>query len=222
MSFPFYFDFGLPFYSSRYPKIDYVLLTGAPIVPVSLDEMKAQARVDPTITSEDTYFTMLAKAAVTAAENYMRRDLINKTYYAFMNNFPWSSSTGIELTRSKLQSITAIQYLVSGVLQTVSSSTYYITNNTDFGSIYLVNGQGWPADTDVRKQAVRITFVAGYGTLATDIPEEIKIGLLNHITFMYQQRGDSGDAGFSSSIPQLSLDIYDQFKIYSLGIRQEL
>jgi uncharacterized phiE125 gp8 family phage protein len=229
MSFPFDVYFGAPGTKYCYPRIDYVLQTGPAALPVTVDEVKQQARIDPSITSEDTYLTLLINAAVTAAENYMRRDLINKTYYAFMdyfpsylNAFPNYPYVGIELTRSKLQSITAIEYLVSGVFQTFSSANYYFTNDTDFSSIYLVQGQSYPENVDTRKQAVRITFVAGYGATSSNVPIEIKLALLNHITFMYQQRGDSGDAGFSASIPELALDIYDQFKIYSLGTRQTL
>ncbi len=222
MSYGFDFFVGFPYFYNRYPKIDYVLKTAAVSLPVSLSEAKQQARVDQTITVEDTYFTFLIKAATTAAENYTRRDLINKTYYAFMNCFPVGSCQGIEITRSKLQQVVSIEYLVNGVYQTVDPSIYYFTNNNDFASIYLFPTKGWPSNADSVRQAIRITFVAGYGVDSTFVPDEIRFGLLSHITFMYQQRGDSGDAGFSASIPEISLGFYDQFKIYSLGVKQEL
>lgn len=221
MSYGFDF-FNIPFYVNRYPKIDYVLKTASASLAVTLTEAKQQARVDVLITSEDTYFTFLIKAATTAAENYTRRDLINKTYYGFMNYFPNNLCSGLQITRSKLQQIVAIEYLVNGVYQTVDASNYYFTNNTDYSSINLYPTKSWPANADMVSQAVRITFVAGYGADLTYVPDEIRFGLLSHVAFMYQQRGDSGDAGFSASIPEIALGFYDQFKIYSLGVQQDL
>lgn len=203
-------------YGAPEPRINYLLMTGTAVTPVSLDEVKAQARLDPSDTSEDTYLTSLINTATTFAEGYTGRDLINKTYIAYLDRFPYSQCQGLELRRSKLQSITTLQYYVNGVLTTWSSSNYYITNSADYSAIYLVSTSSWPSDCDVRKQAVKITFVAGYGADATFVPAEFKQGLLQHITAMYQARGDACDGGCEQSLPATAKAIYDQFKIYTI------
>jgi len=120
----------------------------------------------------------------------------------------------IEIERSKLQSITSIQYYKDGSLTTVSSSIYYITNNPDFASIYLVDGQEWPADVDNRKQAVQITFVAGYGATGSSVPSDLKIAMLEHIAAYYENRGDCADC--TENIPAFSRQIYASNKIYKV------
>ena len=207
--------FGFP-YRNFCPDIQYVLNTGSASAPITKDQLKLQAK----ITSGDVENDLLdiyIKTAVRQCENYIRRDLINKSWFAFLDFFPPYRDKGILLLRSKLQSITSIQYKVDGVFQTFSASDYYITNNPAFSSIFLKPEKVWPTDADTNiKQAVLITFVSGYGATAADVPDNIKTGLLEHATFMYQSRGDSADGGFSANMPATVKAIYDSEKIWQL------
>lgn len=198
------------------PCIDYELTTPAAVMPVSLAELKANARLDASDTSEDTYLTLLINSVTMHAEDIMRRDIINKTYTGRMDYFPTDGSSPIEIRKSRLQSITSIKYYVDGVLQTFSSAKYYITKEADYGSIYLTEGESWPSDADSRKQAVEIIFVAGFGAAAVNVSDEIRLALLQHATFMYQSRGDACDGGCSKFMPDTSKETYLANKLYSL------
>jgi uncharacterized phiE125 gp8 family phage protein len=199
----------------RVPFNQYVLVTPASALPISLDEVKTQAKLDADDTSEDTYLQSLILAAVNRCESYIRRDLINKTYRLYLNRFPYSDTVGIEIKRSKLQSISFLKYYLDGVLTTLSSANYYFADSADYSSIYLIEDVSWPTP-DTRRQAVQIEFVAGYGSSATSVPDDIRQALLQHVTFMYQSRGDSGDGGFSDSLPATTEQIYKYRKIYSI------
>lgn len=199
------------------PNIDYVLKTPAAVTAITVTELKEQAILDVSDTSQDTYLTGLIKTVTSYAESSMRRDIINKTYTAHINSFPSYSSQGIELQRGKLQSITSVKYYIDTVLTTLSSATYYTTTSENYGSIYLVDGNSWPT-ADTRQQSVQIEFVAGFGATATTVPDDIKLALKEHATFLFQSRGDTADGGFNEKIPAISKAIYESYKIYTLGI----
>lgn len=187
------------------PQIDYDLITGTSTLAVSLSDAKAWLRIDSS--AEDTLITNLIYSATTYFELTTGRDLINKTYACYPDNFPgnytsyavlvpyslYANNSPIQLKKSRVQSITSIQYYKDGVLTTFSSANYYVTKEADnFPWIYLVDGASWPSDVDNRAQAVVITFVAGYGSADTNIPYDIKQCLLQMVDYLYENRGDCG------------------------------
>lgn len=194
--------------------IDYTLVTGTAVQVVTTAEAKIALRIDSTNTSEDSFIATLISAATTYFEILSGRDLITKTYKTFLDNFPnvtngyaalayypyLTEQCGIVIKKSKMQSITAIEYYVNGVLVTVDSAKYYITEESDeFGAIYLVSGQSWPQDADNRKQAVKITLTAGYGSTASAVPDDYKQIITQMVVYLYENRGDCG--GDCSKLP---------------------
>lgn len=190
--------------------IDYILVTGAgDTLPVSLTNVKAWLKIPSTLSADDTLITALIKAAAGYFEKVTGRDLITKTYKTYLDRFPyisdldyysgWSNlypkynDNGIVIRKSKLQSITSIQYYYEGSLTTWDSSNYYTTSENDFSAIYLADGISFPSDVDTRKQAVEINFTAGYGVADTDVPEDVQQSLLQFISYLYENRGDCSD-----------------------------
>ncbi len=191
-------------------------VTVAPVnLPVSLDDVKEHLRLDPTDTSQDAYLTLLIKTATSFAEKYTRRTFIDTTFETFLSCF----CCCIELRRSKVTSIVSFEYLESGVLTAVDADIYYLTDENAYAHILLEDGSTYPTP-DVNAQAVKIVFVAGYGPDDTDIPDELKLALLNHIASLYENRGDCSPANATSKcmgIPSTSKLIYDQFRIEDIG-----
>lgn len=203
---------------SNYTPDEYNLTTGAAALPLTLAEVKAQLYLTVSDTSQDDYLTLLINAVTSFAEKYTSRDLINKTYTTYLNCFPdfyLSPPIGIELRKSKLQSITSISYYIDNVLTVWSSSKYYATVQNDFSSVYLVNGESWPS-VDVRAQAVKIIFVAGYGAAGSSVPADFKLALLQHIGQLFENRGDCPDA----HLPENAKIIYDQYRIRTFSTFQ--
>lgn len=195
-------------------------VTVAPVnLPISLALLKEHLKLDSSDTSQDDYLTIIIKAVAGYCEDYTRRTLINTTYETYRDDF---SSECMQLRRSPLSSLTKIEYLVSDVLTTVSSATYYITDSQSYPVIYIKENEVFPTDIDDRKQSVVITFVAGYGADDTSIPDDLKIALLNHAAKMYENRGDcsedvvSGNGFVKSYIPGETKIIYDMYKIRSI------
>ena len=85
-----------------------------------------------------------------------------------------------------------LQTLVSGVVQsveqTIASSNYGLDNADPYESWLIPAATyDWPTPDDAAN-AVRIRFVAGYGTPA-DVPAGIKHWMLLHIAAAYENRG---------------------------------
>jgi len=169
---------------------DYILNTDAVIEPLTVNYVKDYLRISSA--DDDVLIGDLITTARNFGEQYTGRDFINKTYVCYLNSFPFAYAE-IEIRKSKLTSITSIQYYKDDVLTTIDSSIYYFTDNNEYSSILVKDDQSWATDADNRKQAVKITFVSGYGATANDVPQGIKTAMLAHIANMYENRGDCSD-----------------------------
>lgn len=218
--------------SNSYKKNwSYFVETPAAELAVPLDEVKLWLKVSGS--TLDAEITDLIKSATKTAEHIMRRELINKGFRTFRDQFsdyaypygnyaaliPYerrrSYRLGIELRRSLLQSVDSIEYLKSDVWTLVDSSIYYVTTENEYSRILLVDGESWPTDIDSREQAVRIDFTAGYGATSDDIPEDVKTAIKMHIANAFANRGDCVDGKF---LPPGAKGIYLQNRILEIGV----
>lgn len=218
--------------SNSYKKNwSYFVETPAAELAVPLDEVKLWLKVSGS--TLDAEITALIKSATKTAEHIMRRELINKGFRTFRDQFsdyaypygnyaaliPYerrrSYRPGIELRRSSLQSVDSIEYLKSDVWTLVDSSIYYATTENEYSRILLVDGESWPTDIDSREQAVRIDFMAGYGATSDDVPEDVKTAIKMHIANAFANRGDCVDGKF---LPPGAKGIYLQNRILEIGV----
>jgi len=192
----------------------YIVTVAPTIKPISLDEVKEQLHISCNDTSDDLYFTLLIDAVTTCAETYTQRTFINTTFKTYRDRF----MVEMVLTRSKLQSVTSVSFLKDDVLTPVDSSIFSFTDETDFGRIFLKNGESWPSDVDFHPQAIVIIFVAGFGPSASDVPEDLKLAMKNHIASLYANRGDCSDdlTNEVAKIPNATKFIYDKYVIKRL------
>jgi uncharacterized phiE125 gp8 family phage protein len=106
----------------------------------------------------------------------------------------------------------------------VSTDVYFLTSSDTYPRLSLKSGQAWPTDEDDREQAVKITFVDGYGDAETDVPDDLREALLQHLAAMYANRGDCNEgrvggallAGAQKFLPIDAQLIYDLRRIRSI------
>jgi uncharacterized phiE125 gp8 family phage protein len=189
---------------------DYELITGSDQKPLTIEEVKNFLRIDDSCFNDE--IAILIDTITNKAEQITGRDLLNKTYKGFLDHFPngcyppyYYNNSPIQIQKSKLQSITSIQYLKDNILTTFNSTKYYFDKKQEYSSIYLIDGESYPTDVDRRKQAVEITFVAGYGGSPCNIPPDLKSAMLRHAALLFENRGDCGD---EKSINNLIIGIY--------------
>lgn len=133
--------------------------------PVTLEEQKAHCRIETTY--EDAVIPAYITVARKYAENYCKRSFARQTYEMKIDEFP-GADDGIVIPRPPLSSTStdvSIAYIdTSAAVQTLGSSLYTIDASSEPAVIRLSTvDDDWPETNDV-KNAVTITFAAGYST----------------------------------------------------------
>ena len=139
------------------------------IEPVSVQDVREYLHADA---ADDPVLQNLIVAARRYAEDTTGRQFIDATWQLTLDG-GWG---GIEiaLDRPPLSSVTSVQYVdTAGDTQTLAATEYDVDTNPEPGRIVQAFSKTWPS---VRGHIddVTITYVAGYGTLATDVPEGLR------------------------------------------------
>ena len=205
----------------------YLARTVAPTGSIlTLAEAKAQLRI-PFSDEDDLITGYIALAAeylegFNGRAGYLGRALLTQTFELRLDAFPcyanaapvypngvspsFSMAASIVLPMPPLQSVTSITYLDgTRTLQTMDPSTYTVETATLQGRITLPQGQAWPTDVALEKDAVRIVFVAGYGADETTLPAGIKQAAKLLVGMYYQNREGGADmkGGFGFALDAL-------------------
>lgn len=177
-----------------------VLVTPPAVEPIALQEAKDHVVIDAA--SDDSIVEALITTARQACEEATNRALIEQTWRYTRRCFP-PADCPMELPKPPLRSVTSIQYVDdAGTLQTLSSSLYVVdTDGEDgvVGHVRPVYGGEWPITRD-EPNAVRVTFVAGYGG-SEDIPLTLRHGMLELISEMYTHREAFFTGTIGNSVP---------------------
>lgn len=167
------------------------LVTGATLLPHTIDEIKAHARVEDDQVDEDGLLMTYYRAALAHLEGedgILGRALLTQTWDLRMDRFPWSDSMPILVPLSPLASVTSITYTdTDGTSQTWAASKYDVDANSEPGRIVPSYGESYPATRD-EIDAVTVRFVAGYGAARASVPEPIRLALLALTAHWYEER----------------------------------
>lgn len=211
------------------PRItSYSRPTRTGVYPVTSDEMGIHLRIDSDVlAAESAYLDELIKAATHIAEKWTKRTFVVSTITSYLDDF----CSGAEYTvRLSPVSAVTIEYLIDDVLTELDSDEYYKTESADFPKLVPVDD--WPANADNRRQAVKLTFTAGFpdgaGPVST-VPDDIKEAIKQHVAAMYTNRGDCTPAsqggnversglGSKVAIPPLAKNTYEQNRILELRL----
>jgi uncharacterized phiE125 gp8 family phage protein len=164
------------------------LITPPAEEPVTLLEAKGHLRVDHS--TDDGLIEIQIAAARQLIEAVTGRALVTQTWRLDLPAFP-AEPEPIVLPRAPTASLTSVQYLdTNGTLTTLDAANYLLLADSGptAGPAQLVPAYGvlWPA-TREQPNAVRITFVAGYG-LAVAVPPPLKAAILLHVGDLYANR----------------------------------
>lgn len=189
------------------------LVTAPAVEPVYLLEAKAHLRV--TEDDEDALIGQLitvAREALDGRDGLLGRALIQQTWKLTLPKF----SRAIEIPLPPLISVDAISYIDSdGDAQTIDLQTVTVEGIGDAASAILrpASGTSWPSTYD-HPEAVAITFTAGYGATAADIPAPVKQALLLDIAHMFENReAVTIGSGFMVATPAGYHDLINDFRL---------
>lgn len=189
-----------------------VVQTVAPVqMPVTLDEAKLHTHVDGN--DEDAAITSLIQKATRYAQEYQWDQLISATFEQRMDRFPCGE---IILAKNPVSSVTSVSYVDSaGTTQTLTVTTDYVTDiYTKPARIVPAYGKSWPTTRGFIND-VTVTYVAGYGSGPSSVPENVRHAILLLVGQWYANREAEG-GGQSKTIDfavkaLLDLDSYRTF-----------
>lgn len=178
------------------------LVIGSPDVePVTLEEAKEHLRIIDTITTEippedpegeptfetshpdDDYIGNLITAAREWGETYQGQSWITRTNEYYIDQWPQSP---LKLPRGPVQEIVSVTYTTSdGTEKTLDVETYRLD---PAGRFCLAAGKAWPGDQMSDGLGIKITYNAGYGNDASDVPKRYRQAMLLLIGHWYEHR----------------------------------
>lgn len=188
----------------------YEILTPAASFPVTLAEAKTYLRI--THDAEDDLINALIEAATNVLEKYTNRTFVTTTFRGLYSNLLYTKTERwpvLDLERSPLQSVSAVEELVSGSWTAVGA-TYWELRELSGNSRILFDTIGLSSLTPTEPQpySFRIDFVAGYDP----VPETIKMGIKTFINYIYTNRGDCAMVT-EETIPSITKSLINKYKV---------
>lgn len=152
-------------------------------LPFDLEDLKRQLRIDGE--DDDAYINQIAHAAVAYIDGRgaLGRAMITQTWAQWVQN---PGTVRVEMT--PFRSLSSVQYYdAAGVLQTATVGDFEAIGAGDKVYIRPKDGFTWPNSED-RPDAIKLTYVAGYGDTAASVPETIRHALALLVTHWYEHR----------------------------------
>lgn len=148
--------------------------------PVTAAEVKTQTRIDYT-EHDGELNALITTARKIAEEGYLWRALLTQTCIDKFDVF----ADAMELRWSPTIAITTVQYVdTAGTTQTLANTVYELGVINGAGVLRLKYGQSWPSIRS-HEDAVTVTYTAGYGTAASNVPAPIRRGIMLLTEWLY-------------------------------------
>lgn len=185
------------------------------VKPISLAELKASIGLaDQCSAGVNNRLNLIIDAVTECFESAARIVLLEATFQVKFDSFDYQ----YELRRRNFLAITSVQYIDEDeATQTVASSNYYTISDPYYYNLAFIDDFVFPDVLD-REEVVLVNFTAGFGSLATSIPADIKLALLEWASFIF----DNGGCDPSASMPAIAKSIIRKYKPIELGGRCHL
>ncbi len=181
------------------------IITPPKIQPVTVGEVKEQLGIDDTVT--EGLITRRIKEATSWAEKYTKRAFISQTREIRWNHFQEEHQVPSAL------SVNSVKYIDSnGGEQTVPVSDYVLDTYDPIEHVRAKYNVTWP-ETRAEKNAVRIEFIAGYGTKATDVEPEIIEAIILLVGHWTNFQSQSEDGSIIAHVPKPIERILDKYSV---------
>ena len=195
--------------------------------PLTLQEVKEYLRVEDN--TDERNLRPLIESARRLVEEHLNRTLMQTTYQQFLDSFdeyedplfegvrqgPYLNyyKNYIDLVKSPVISVTHIKtYQDDDSATTMAASKYYVDNAREPSRIVLRQGETFPTALRVAN-AIEIQYVAGY-TSPYQVPEPIRLAILQIIAHMYEHRGDMGNAAEAMMMPSMCKRLLSPYVIH--------
>jgi len=170
------------------------LVTPAAEPAVGLGEAKAHLRVDGP--EEDAAIETMLAAAIAACRDFTGRELTSQAWRWTLDALPGAAALHVPL--APLAAVAGIvTYALDGTPAALAPEAYFVDTASVPGRI--VPRAGWPRPGRAAN-GVEITFTAGYGPRAADVPAGLRHGILLLTAELFERRGP-GDGPGAGELP---------------------
>lgn len=172
--------------------------------PITLDEAKAQTRVDSS--DSDDYLDSLIAAARSHIESYCGTPLVQRTVTVKCDGFcDFAGFPAVPLI-----SVSSVSYVDdAGDAQTLSTDVYEVRTDGLTASLRLKDGQSWPS---IQSQSrITVTAVVGYSA----VPDAIKHAALLLIGQWFDNREAINVGNIVAELPNAVPALLANHKVYS-------
>lgn len=166
-------------------KLLYTVIAPPATLAVSVADCKQDLRLETSFTLEDDLIESYIVAASKYASEVVGRKLVSETIKYSIENTDYCGN--VKLPFMPVSSISEIQYYDSdNASQTLDANDFYLYNYDNESVLVPKTNTVWPTIYN-RRDAINITFVAGYGN-ATDIPPTITKAIRLLVAHWYENR----------------------------------
>ena len=153
------------------------------IEPITLEQLKDRLRIGSTCDFDAELSQILTTARKQVEADTYRR-LIQQTVIGYMDCFQWVRE--IELRLAPISSITSITYVdLDGNTQTYASSRYATDLISTPPRIVLDTNEQVEYTEENTPNAVKVTFVTGYGSTAASVPAQAKLAIVEYAKILH-------------------------------------
>jgi len=212
------------------------IVTGESVDVVTTAQIKSNLRIANSDSTHDTQIEICRDASISVAKEYLQKSLMNRTLKLSLDNIPFADSilpekegitTGpfleyrqrsVNLPFSPLVSVSSVKtFDDSDNETTMASSRYYVDTSSEYGRVILRTGETWDDMLRVGN-AIEITYVAGYGTVATSVPAGIRQGIIVLASHYFENPEMVIKGQNTSVIPTLVNSLWKPFRNMRFGI----
>ena len=203
------------------------LITSPAREPLTVAEAKDHLRLDTS--ADDVLVGTLIAGARQWAERYTGRAFITQTWTLSVDRVPCEDGRcdgmvqgaigsldrlrALNVPRAPLQSVESIQtFDDDDTAHTFSPDNYYVDTSREPGRLVLRSGAVWPyAERDAN--SIVVTYKAGYGDTAADVPASIRTAIAGIMAYYYQNRGDA-----TTAVPASVRALLDPYRVRFSGV----
>jgi len=162
------------------------IISAPAIEPVTLSEQKAHMRIS--VPDEDSLIQSLIVASRIIIEKFTGVRMITQIIKGVLDTFP--SDDTIILPLAPVISVDEIKTIDTNGAEAVFPSTKYEVDLVSIPNrIKLKNGESWKEPSIYREvNGVEIIFTCGYGSVASNVPEDLKLAIKLLASHFYENR----------------------------------
>lgn len=171
------------------------LISGPPMEPVTLADVKAHLRIDTP--DEDPLLQAAIVAARAHIEARTRRVLINQLWRLYLDQ--WPDGRAVPIPLSPIIAVTAVTfYDIAGVARVWGPENYRIDPSAQPARLIA---KLRPAAA-LYDNGIEIDVVAGYGVSSIDVPAPLRQAILVLVAAWYERRGMIGHDAVGALEPE--------------------